>query len=172
MHARPRHLVPMTTRIHNQRALQTHFSTSSLRAFMLLTMVALLLHASGCTRNNNQSIQLQKTNAFTRFKKIESIKLEWWHNLKEPVVCDVPESKWDAFESIFENGIRDPNAVKRDSWGNMELVADGKSYHWALLTIDDNECGLFISIKELWAGIRTSDIDKFVSGCLEENQRK
>jgi hypothetical protein len=130
----------------------------------------LTLSAIGCA--HNQKVTLQKTNAFTRFNKIESIKIEWWFNFKEPVVCTVPESQWNAFASIFEHGIRDPNAVKRDSWGNVELTADGKTHHWALLTISESECGLFISKEELWGGIRTSAVDEFVKRCLKETQPK
>src|SRR3954468_23523627 len=101
----------MTTNTSDRGASQTHFLASSLRAVLFLMVVAMMLHATGCSRSASRAVQLQKTNAFTRFKKIESIKIEWWHNFKERVIADVPESNGDTFESIFEYGIRDPNAV-------------------------------------------------------------
>jgi hypothetical protein len=134
------------------------------------------LSVSGCSHNNqdnklhHQENKFQKTNAFTRFKKIESIKVEWLRPpADKPVVCTIPESEWNAFASLFEQGVRDPNIVKRDSWGNLEIVADGKKHRWGVLTISENECGLFISIEELWAGIRTSAIDDFVKRCVKEH---
>jgi len=57
------------------------------------------------------SVDMEETHAFTRFKKIESIEIRW--NLPNELTdCDVPESKWSEFASIFQYGIRDPNEIK------------------------------------------------------------
>src|SRR5437762_3042461 len=119
---------------------------AQLRAFIVLVMTMLALGAFGCTRSN-QNKNLQKTNAFTRFKKIESINLQWRFRNGD-ITCDIPESKWGEFESMFEYGTRDANDQKRVAFGELKIVADGEKYNWAVLDMrthaGDDECGLLI----------------------------
>ena len=105
--------------------------------------------------------KVESTNAFARFKAIESIELESWFD-GDTLVYQVPEAQWSNVAGLFAKGIRNPGLEKREAMAALKVRADGKSYRWSLLHISDAELMLFVESSECWRGIDRNAVAKYM----------
>ena len=130
----------------------------------LLVSIAITFAFSVVGCNKPAPAIVEETNAFGRFKEIDSITLSVQG--PEAKTCEIPKSRFPVFEAILEHGVRDPNRVKRSAEVQITVSADGKKHHWSLLYLSDEKYVLFIEIHECWQ-VSRSEILKFVEGCSE-----
>ena len=143
-----------------------------LRTLAVIATAVLAAHTTGCEKTSTPTRQLQKTNAFATFGKIDRLELQWRFKNAD-VFCYIPEPKQKFFQSLLEFGTPIPNDKKRVALGDLKVVSEGEDSHMAILDITDDECALLvIPTGELWAGISKSNLVKFVKSSLDDPSQK
>src|SRR5581483_9591237 len=97
-------------------------------------------------------MRFERTSLLTRFNKITDIRGEVYEH-GEHVSYTLRRSQINLLRSLLDDGVRDPNAVKRDCNIVLFIDADGQQYRWPALIISYDEVAVLVNNEECWRGI-------------------